>query len=158
MLWIIGGGLMSYSDLSDVNLEISPNDIKDVCSQWKSKLASIDLSSIDVESTFDSLVSVGVATSYIPSLKLALSKGEKSTLAAINMVNYAAEEQNGLDQQYNNRQKSGFRNGAGNSGGGGGDSTSSFENAIPAALGDELAVEDTVTEEELVINDEFVED
>lgn len=151
---------MSYSDLSDVNLEISPNDIKDVCSQWKSKLASIDLSSIDVESTFDSLVSVGVATSYIPSLKLALSKGEKSTLAAINMVNYAAEEQDGLDQQYNNRQNGGFRNGALNSGGGGGggDSTSSFENAIPAALGDELAIEDTVTEEELVINDEFVED
>ena len=146
-------------DLSDVSLELSPNDIKDVCSQWKSSLTSIDLSSIDVESAFSSLVSVGVATSYIPSLKQALSKGEKSTLATINMINTVANEQSGIDQQYNSRQNGGIRSGSDNTGGGGGcPPTSSGVTATPAALDDELAVEDPVTEEELVINDEFVDD
>ena len=71
-------------------------------STWKSSFEGSGISDINVESAFSSLVEAGVGTSYIPSLKKALSKAESSVLATINSLNQLAQNQNNNDDKWNN--------------------------------------------------------
>ncbi len=153
------------SDLSDVTLEISPKDIKEVCSQWNSKITSIDLSSIDVESVFSSLISVGVGTSYFPSLKKALAKAEKMVSSTSNLISTASQEQEGIQNYYGNRQGNNNYYGTPTGSSGSSDSNSYGSNSgitgtdfnIPSALEDIPGADDEIEEEDVIINTEFID-
>lgn len=93
------------SELSDTTIEYNVNNISSICDEWSSKILEADLSSVNVESIFEPLVSVGVATSYIPSLKNALEKIESIILSVSNYVKQAAEEQTDIDEKESRKVK-----------------------------------------------------
>lgn len=95
----------NLNDLSDQTLETNTDAISQVCSTWSSTVASIDINSQNIESVFQPLTSVGVATSYVPSLKNALEKVESMILSASNYVKQAAEEQAEIDENSNKKDK-----------------------------------------------------
>ena len=129
-----GTGDPNSSGLSDVTLEVQPDNINDVCSQWQSKILSANLSSIDIAGTFAPLTNAGVGTSYIPSLQTAFAQAESMILSVINTIQNAANEQAGIDENQNQGQQS---YGGGYSGGGGGGkrkkSGDATEGVVPAA-------------------------
>lgn len=87
------------AELSDQTIEVDPNGITDVCTKWSRDVLTADLSTINVETAFQPLTSVGVATAYIPSLKTALEKVENMILSASNYVKQAAQEQSDVDEK-----------------------------------------------------------
>ena len=102
--------------LSDVTLEIEPENLNDVCKEWESKINSIDLSSIDVASVFAPLTNEGVATAYIASLQVALSKAESSLRSISSTITTTADEQTNASQNGANNNNNSYNNGS-NSGG-----------------------------------------
>lgn len=106
------------TELSDVTIEINVDSMNDICSSWSQKVNSVDISSVDVEGAFSSLNSCGVATSYIPSLKSALSNASTLTLAVSNIIKTALEEQVSVDDSASNADDGSYY--SGNYGGGGG--------------------------------------
>lgn len=159
-----GIGDSTSAGLSDVTLEVEPDNINDICSQWQSKILSIDLSSIDVASTFSPLTNAGVATAYIPSLQTAFAQAEAMILSVSNTIKAAAEEQAGVDQQYQNQDQ--VYNGGGNRyyGGGGssgksgsGKEETATEIAVPTIPPVKVDTEVTEPPVEVKINKDFVD-
>ena len=64
---------LNASELSDTTITVDADAIDDICNNWNNKVASVDLGSIDVDSSFSALVGCEIATKYVPSLKNALS-------------------------------------------------------------------------------------
>ncbi len=95
----------ALSELSDQTIEVDPDNIRDICTTWSNKVASANISSINVESAFQPLTNVGVATAYIPSLKNALEKVEGMLLSVSNYVKTAADEQEEVDTDSSNKEK-----------------------------------------------------
>lgn len=93
------------AELSDQTIEADLNGINDACTTWSNAVLSADLSAINVESVFQPLTSVGVATAYIPSLKTALEKVENMILSASNYVKQAAQEQSDVDEKSSQKDK-----------------------------------------------------
>ncbi len=138
------------SELSDQTLETSPNNIKEICTKWKTAISSIDLSSVDVESIFAPLINVGVGTAYFPSLKQAIAKAEKSVNSTSNLVSSAAQEQSDINNQYNNQQ-----NNNNYTGGNCGRRTTTAD--TPINPDDIPSADDELTDEDLVVNTEFAD-
>lgn len=86
------------AELSDVTLEVHPDNLSDVCKEWEAKILSIDLSSIKVTTTFAPLTGEGVAASYIPSLETALSKAENTLLSISKTIKSAADQHSGVEE------------------------------------------------------------
>ena len=114
------------AQLSDKTLELKPNNLSEICSQWESKVFNIDISSIDVVSVFSPLTNAGIGTSYIPSLKKALENADSLVLSANQSIKETIEEQVATDEKYSREEKSrGTRRSSGGGGAGGGTSENS---------------------------------
>ena len=112
-------------DLSDITLMMDLEQINDTCNNWASKVKGIDLSGVDVTGVFSPLTSVGVASSYIPSLKNTLVKAEELVLSTKDTLFKTTDEQKVTDteiKQKNDTSSTGgtfYAGGGGNSGGSG---------------------------------------
>ena len=127
------------NELSDVTLEIKVNNLNEVCSQWESKILSIDLSSIDVTSAFSPLTNVGVGTSYIPSLKTALDKAESLVLSVSKTIKESLSDQEDVDDKYKNENRNrNNRSGNSNRNSNSNSSSNSNNNSNNAAMNSEV--------------------
>ncbi len=159
-------GDTTASSLSDVTLEVEPDNINDVCSQWQSKILAANISSIDIAGTFSPLTNVGVGTAYIPSLQTAFSQAEALILSVSNTIKGAAEDQAGIDNQYQSQDQNSYR--GGNSSGGGhksgkktSDTTSTSISAAiptiePVEIPDDSQTGTDNTDKKVEINTDFV--
>ena len=93
------------ADLSDQTIETNSDAISEVCNNWKKTVVGIDINSQNIETVFQPLTSVGVASYYVPSLKNALEKVENMILSASNYVQNAAQEQAEIDEISSNKDK-----------------------------------------------------
>lgn len=150
--------------LSDETLELQPDNINDICTQWQSKILASDISSIDVTSVFSPLTNAGVGTTYIPSLKTALSRAESLILSVSNTIQQTVNEQTGVDQQYQNQDLG--TSYIGNYSGGGGRSkkkekSDNIQANIPeigaVQLAESITTEVDNTTKNVTINTEFVD-
>ncbi len=108
------------AQLSDKTLELKPNSLSEVCSNWQAKVFKIDIASIDVVSVFSPLTNVGIGTSYIPSLKKALDNADNLVLSANSTIKETIEEQTAVDDKYYRKERStrhGNRSNSNSSGG-----------------------------------------
>lgn len=120
-------------------MSINTTEINNICSEFNSKVSSIDLGSIDVAGAFEPLTSQGILTSYVSSLKDALTSiSENCTNISSILSNLANTQQeidnsgkDGAESNYfgnnngnSNGNSNGNRNYTGGGGGGGNHSTS----------------------------------
>ncbi|MBR1386732.1 MAG: hypothetical protein IJ568_07875 [Bacilli bacterium] len=86
-------------DLSDISLSIDFEQLDSICNTWASKVQSIDISAVDVTGAFSSLMTVEVATGYVPSLKSALQKAEELVLNTTKNLLITTDEQKTTDAE-----------------------------------------------------------
>ena len=123
--------------MADSTLVLNTTNMSTVCSNYKSKVSSIDLASVDVTSMFEPFTSVGVLTSYVPSLKEALQSITDNCTSLISILENLVATQSTIDQgtesgagtnyfsDYGGSSSSGGYSGSSGSSGGGGSSYSS---------------------------------
>ena len=154
------------AELSDVTLEVHPDNLSDVCKEWEAKILSIDLSSIKVTTTFAPLTGAGVAASYIPSLETALSKAENTLLSISKTIKSAADQHSGVEQPTGSG-SGGYNGGSNYYGGNGnnnGDGTSSetptggsdYQFEIPTVITTTPTTTVEPPTKDVTINTEFV--
>ena len=88
---------------SDETLKVNSTNLVDTCNEWKNKVSSIDLSSIDVSSTFSALIDLGIGTSYFSSLQTALTRADKLATNISTLIDMSATDQEEVDD--NNAQE-----------------------------------------------------
>lgn len=158
---------IALDGISDITLEVNPTAIEDLCSQWESQVASIDLESIDAQSVYSSLMDSGVGTSYFPSLDNALLTVENAIVSTSNIIKSATQSQTEVDDRYS--QNATNYGGGGSGGGGNGGGSSPTSDSLPTdsnLTDDSLVPGETIipdmstsvdnTGADLGINDEFV--
>jgi hypothetical protein len=64
--------------LSETTLTINTEEVKNLCSAYKSKINALGVKEIDVTSDFSALISAGLFTTYFSSLKTSLEKVNNS--------------------------------------------------------------------------------
>ena len=123
--------------MADSTLVLNTTNMSTVCSNYKSKVSSIDLASVDVTSMFEPFTSVGVLTSYVPSLKEALQSITDNCTSLISILENLVATQSTIDQgtesgagtnyfsDYGGSSSSGGYSGSSGSSGGGGSYSSS---------------------------------
>ena len=123
--------------MADSTLVLNTTNMSTVCSNYKSKVSSIDLASVDVTSMFEPFTSVGVLTSYVPSLKEALQSITDNCTSLISILENLVATQSTIDQgtesgagtnyfsDYGGSSGSGGYSGSSGSSGGGGNYSSS---------------------------------
>ena len=79
-------------------LILNTSGMNNVCSDFKSKISSVDLTGIDVTSIFEPFTSVGVLTGYVPSLKNALASINDNSVSLINIMKNLVETQSVIDK------------------------------------------------------------
>ena len=84
--------------MADSTLVLNTTNMSTVCSNYKSKVSSIDLASVDVTSMFEPFTSVGVLTSYVPSLKEALQSITDNCTSLISILENLVATQSTIDQ------------------------------------------------------------
>ncbi len=120
-------------------MSINTTEINNICSEFNSKVSSIDLGSIDVAGAFEPLTSQGILTSYVSSLKDALTSISDNCKNISSILSNLASTQEGIDDAgkngagttyFGNDTGSGNNNGnrSGNSNGGGGGNHSTGAN------------------------------
>lgn len=82
----------------DNTLMLNTSGMNTACSNFKSKVSSIDLTGTDVTSLFEPFTSVGVLTSYIPSLKSALASINDNCNSLIGIMKNLVETQRVIDK------------------------------------------------------------
>lgn len=82
----------------DNTLMLNTSGMNTACSNFKSKVSSIDLTGTDVASLFEPFTSVGVLTSYVPSLKSALASINDNCNSLIGIMKNLVETQRVIDQ------------------------------------------------------------
>lgn len=113
------------SDLSDTTIIVDADAIDDICDTWNQKVASVDLSSIDVNSSFSALIGCDIATEYIPSLENALGRINSLVSSISNIIKSAADEQVEVDESASNNNNT---NGGANNNNNGNNSNNSNNN------------------------------
>jgi hypothetical protein len=109
--------------MADSTLIMNTTNLNSVCSNFKSKVSSIDLGGIDVTSMFEPFTSVGVLTSYVPSLKDALKTITDNCNSLIGILQNLVDTQQNIDDNGAQNGNSGYftdyggNNSYGNSGG-----------------------------------------
>ena len=78
-------------------MSIDTSSVSSICSSYKSKISSIDLGGIDVAGAFEPLTSVGVLTSYVPSLKEALSSITENCSSICSLLENLVSTQTAID-------------------------------------------------------------
>ncbi len=76
---------------------LNTTNMTSICSNYKSKVSSIDLASVDVTSIFEPFTSVGVLTSYVPSLKEALQSIQDNCTSLISILENLVSTQTVID-------------------------------------------------------------
>lgn len=120
-------------------MSINTTEINNICSEFNSKVSSIDLGSIDVAGAFEPLTSQGILTSYVSSLKDALTSISDNCTNISSILSNLANTQQEIDNSgkdgagsnyFGNNNSSGNNSGnrSNNSGGGGGNHTTSTNN------------------------------
>ena len=109
-------------------MSINTTEINNICSEFNSKVSSIDLGSIDVAGAFEPLTSQGILTSYVSSLKDALTSISENCTNISSILSNLASTQEGIDDAgKKNADTTYFGNDTGNgngNGNGNGSSTS----------------------------------
>ena len=109
-------------------MSINTTEINNICSEFNSKVSSIDLGSIDVVGAFEPLTSQGILTSYVSSLKDALTSISENCTNISSILSNLASTQEGIDDAgKKNADTTYFGNDTGNgngNGNGNGSSTS----------------------------------
>ena len=109
-------------------MSINTTEINSICSEFNSKVSSIDLGSIDVAGAFEPLTSQGILTSYVSSLKDALTSISENCTNISSILSNLASTQEGIDDAgKKNADTTYFGNDTGNgngNGNGNGSSTS----------------------------------
>ncbi len=82
----------------DNTLMLNTSGMNTACSNFKSKVSSIDLTGTDVASLFEPFTSVGVLTSYVSSLKSALASINDNCNSLIGIMKNLVETQRVIDQ------------------------------------------------------------
>ena len=77
----------------DNTLMLNTSGMNTACSNFKSKVSSIDLTGTDVTSLFEPFTSVGVLTSYVSSLKSALAYRFGISPSFIVLISYLIQPQ-----------------------------------------------------------------
>lgn len=108
---------MANDNLSDVTLEIGTDEVKNICNNWNQQVASIDIESINIDSTFAPLIECGIAPNYLSSLKTALQSIGELVSSVSSAIKSAADEQSQADEAIS---KKTITNTKSTSGGGGG--------------------------------------
>ena len=78
-------------------LKVNTAEIKSFCSTFNSKMASIDLGSLDVANAFEPFTSQGILTSYVSSLKEALSTITEKSASITTVLQQFADTQENID-------------------------------------------------------------
>lgn len=152
----------ALSDLSDVTLEVEPDNINDICAKWESEVMAVDISSVDIAGTFSPLTNAGVGTSYIPSLENAFKRAETMILSVSATIKAAAEEQAGVDEQYQGQDQgnvgSYYSSGGGSYYSGGGSSSGGSTSGVPTIEPLEPNPDTSVdnTDQDITVNTDFV--
>ena len=89
---------------------INTTGVTSVCSTYKSAISSADLASIDVTSAFEPFTSVGVLTSYVPSLKEALASINDNCNSLCSILENLANTQQGIDDSGKQKTDTGYFN------------------------------------------------
>jgi len=124
---------------------LNTTNMTSICSNYKSKVSSIDLASVDVTSIFEPFTSVGVLTSYVPSLKEALQSIQDNCTSLISILENLVSTQENIDNGAADGAESGYftdygsNSGSNSSGGrsnssGGGQSSSANNNQQSVGL------------------------
>ena len=91
---------MAYSNVdSDTTLVVDSTALADVCTEWKAKISSVDLSSIDINGTFSALIDCGIGSNYFSSLKTALERSDKLANNIVKLIALSASEQTEEDNK-----------------------------------------------------------
>ena len=100
---------------------LNTTNMTSICSNYKSKVSSIDLASVDVTAIFEPFTSVGVLTSYVPSLKDALKSIQDNCTSLISILENLVSTQENIDNGAADGAGSGYFNdyGSGNGNGSG---------------------------------------
>ena len=99
---------------------LNTTGVNSVCSTYKSKISSVDLGSIDVSSAFEPFTSLGILTSYVPSLKEALSSIQSNCNSLCSILENLVSTQSAIDTSGQSAADTGYFNDYGGSSGGGG--------------------------------------
>lgn len=153
---------LNVADLSDVTLEIQPDNLNDICNTWESSIKGADLESIDVKSAFKPLTNNGVGVSYIECLHNSFTAAQNLILSTSSTIKQVTEEQVGISNQYYQDYGGGYYSGSSSSGGSSGGSSG---NSSGSTLGDsnQEYIPDTgvpidqVDQDKIKINKEFVD-
>ncbi len=99
-------------------MQINTTEVKQICSDFNSKVASIDLGSIDVAGAFEPFTSLGILTNYVTSLKEALSTITENCTTISSVLNNLATTQEDIDDAGKGGAGTDYFGGSGGSGGG----------------------------------------
>ena len=98
---------------------LNTTGVSNVCSTYKGKISSIDLGSIDVTAAFEPFTSLGILTSYVPSLKDALSSIQDNCNSLCSILENLVSTQSAIDTSGQQAAGTGYFNDYGGSSGGG---------------------------------------
>ncbi len=144
---------LNAADLSDVTLELKPDNINDICNTWEISVKEAGLESIDVRSIYKPLVDNGVGISYFECLHNSFEAVNNLMLSTINTIKQTSEEQVDISNQftdnYDNQKNYGNYGGYGGSSYGSEDSGSNNTNI-------EVPV-NNVPQDKVTINKDFVD-
>ena len=101
------------------SMSINTTEMKQICSDFNSKVSSVDLPSIDVAGAFEPFTSQGILTGYVSSLKDALASISENCTNISSILNNLADTQEEIDNSGKDGADSGLFTTSGGGGGGG---------------------------------------
>lgn len=90
----------TLNSLSDKDIVLNVSSINDLCSTWKSRVSSLDLSSDRVTSSFQVFTSYGILDNYIVSLATAINSVISAINQISNSINATKDQQLNIDNVY----------------------------------------------------------
>lgn len=150
----------SVADLSDVTLEIKPDNINDICNVWESSIKEADLNSIDVRTIYKPLIDNEVGVSYFECLHNSFEAVNNLIFSTSSTIKQSLEQQVDVGNSYSNYY--GSENNYGNNYGYNGNSNSNSNNNTNVGVNGnnntnvDIPV-DNVSNDKIKINQEFID-